>query len=95
MPIAYHRSSDGALEAVTSTKGVWWRNLREQQEIWVVHRGAVRQARVEVITGDAAAITKALRSRDACRRLLVPAAIEQTVLLRIHLLPSPDKVGRP
>ena len=87
VPIAYHRTRDGVIEAVTSTKGVWWRNLRAMPECSVVHRGKVQQARVEVVIGDAEVIARVLRSRDLCRRLLLPASVQQTALLRVQLLP--------
>ncbi len=93
VPIAYHCSRDGVIEAVTSTKGVWWRNLRGVQEISVVYRGAVWRARVEVVVGDAEVIAKALRSRDLCRRLLLPASLQHTVLLRVKLLPRAGPEG--
>jgi len=87
VPIAYHRTRDGVIEAVTSAKGVWWRNLRGVPEISVVYRGALRRAKVEVVVGDAEVIARALRSRDLCRRLLLPASVQQTALLRVQLLP--------
>ena len=85
VPLAYHRAADGVVEAVTSSKGTWWRNLGSEQQISVVFRGTKRPATIEVVRNDEQVVGRALRSRDLLRRFLVPAAIEQTVLLRIHL----------
>ena len=86
VPLAYHLAADGAIEAVTSRGGGWWRNLRGGAEQSALFRGAWWHVRVDVVEADAGAIVVALRSRDACRRLLVSVAPDKTVLLRIHLL---------
>ncbi|MBI4203168.1 MAG: hypothetical protein HY532_08670 [Chloroflexi bacterium] len=94
VPVAYHRPGQGVIEAFTSRGGVWWQNFRSTSDIAIVFRGAARRARIEVVLDDREAIEKALRSRDLCRRLLVPVSIDKTVLLRLHLLPSaPAKTG--
>ena len=91
VPIAYRRADDGALEAVTSAYGVWWRNLEGGAPVSVLYRGRLLPARVEVVRaeaensgGEAAdAIQRGLDARDPVRRALVLAAPHETVLLRV------------
>ena len=85
VPLAFHRSKDGALEVVTSIRGFWWRNLRGVDQASVTFRGRERLARVELVEEDVEAICAALDSRDFSRRMLVPVSPDQTVLLRFHL----------
>ena len=87
VPVVYHRGEDGALEAITSRRGVWWRNLRGGADITVLLRGRDCRACVEVVEDDLDTIEHALRSRDLLRRLLVTVPPDDCVLLRVH--PSP------
>ena len=48
-PVAYRRADDGALEALTSVHGAWWRNLESGAPATVVHRGRTVPARVDVV----------------------------------------------
>ena len=91
VPIAYRRADDGALEAVTSVYGRWWRNLEGGAPVSVLHQGRVLPARVEVVRvgaddadGEAAAaIQRGLDRRDFIRRALVLVPARETVLLRV------------
>lgn len=87
VPLAFHRAKDGALEVVTSVKGLWWRNLRGVNEVSVTFRGRERLARVELVEEDVEAIQAALDTRDLYRRTMVPVTPDQTVLLRFHIQP--------
>ena len=87
VPVVYHRGEDGVLEAITSRRGVWWRNLRGGADITVLLRGRDCRACVEVVEDDLDTIEHALRSRDPLRRLLVTVPPDDCVLLRVH--PSP------
>ena len=90
-PVAYHRADDGALEALTSVYGKWWRNLESGAPVTVLHRGRSAAARVDVVRmggpadpeASAEAIRRALASRDLFRRALMPAPVAETVLLRV------------
>ncbi len=90
-PVAYHRADDGALEAVTSVYGKWWRNLESGAPVTVLHRGRTAPARVDVVRMGASAdpeasarlIASALASRDLPRRALMPTPVAETVLLRV------------
>ncbi len=90
-PVAYRRAEDGALEAVTSVHGKWWRNLESGAPVTVLHRGRAAPARVDVVRmgasadseADAEAIRRALASRDLFRRVLMPTPVAETVLLRV------------
>ncbi|MCH7656101.1 MAG: hypothetical protein IIC95_09015 [Chloroflexi bacterium] len=75
------------LEAITSRRGVWWRNLRGGADITVLLRGRDCRACVEVVEDDLDTIEHALRSRDLLRRLLVTVPPDDSVLLRVHPLP--------
>ncbi|MDE2764930.1 MAG: hypothetical protein OXI25_00670 [Chloroflexota bacterium] len=91
VPIAYRRADDGALEAVTSVYGRWWRNLEDGAPVSVLHQARMLPARVEVVrvgAGDAdgeaeAAIQHGLDRRDFIRRALVLIPARETVLLRV------------
>ena len=48
-PVAYRRADDGALEALTSVHGAWWRNLESGALATVVHCGRAVPARVDVV----------------------------------------------
>ena len=85
VPLAYHRRGGGMLEAVTSRRGRWWRNLVSHPNAEAVYRGRTHAAHVDVIVDDLASIEQALRSRDVWRRWLVPVVAQDTVLLRITL----------
>ena len=87
VPVVYRRGEDGVLEAITSRRRMWWRNLRVGADITVLLRGRDCRARVEVIEDDFDTIEYALRSRDALRRLLVTVPPGDSVLLRVHPLP--------
>ena len=87
VPVVYHRGEDGVLEAITSRRGVWWRNLRGGADITVLLRGRDCRACVEVVEDDLDTIEYALRSRDLLRRLLVTVPPGDSVLLRVHPLP--------
>ncbi len=87
VPVVYRRGEDGVLEAITSRRGVWWRNLRGGADVTVLLRGRDCRARVEVVEDDLDAIEHALRSRDVLRRLLVTVPPDDGVLLRVHPLP--------
>ena len=87
VPVVYHRGEDGVLEAITSRRGVWWRNLRGGADVTVLLRGRDCRARVEVVEDDLDTIEHALRSRDMLRRLLVAVPPDDGVLLRVHPLP--------
>ena len=52
VPVVYHRGEDGVLEAITSRRGVWWRNLRGGADITVLLRGRDCRACVEVVEDD-------------------------------------------
>ena len=90
-PVAYRRADDGALEALTSVHGAWWRNLESGAPATVVHRGRTVPARVDVVrTGASAqpeasaeAVRRALASRDLPRRAMMPVPPAETVLLRV------------
>lgn len=90
-PVTYRRADDGALEAVTSVYGRWWRNLESGAAVTVLHRGRTAPARVDVVrTGgpadpeaSAEAIRRALDSRDLFRRALMPTPVAEAVLLRV------------
>ena len=88
VPVVYRRGEDGVLEAITSRRGVWWRNLRGGTEVTVLLRGRERAARVELVEDDLGLMERALRSRDLLRRLLVTVPPDDGVLLRLHLLPA-------
>ena len=90
VPVIYHRGDDGTLEAVTSRRGVWWRNLRGGTEVTVLLRGQERAARVEVVEDDIDTLARAMRSRDVLRRLLIDVPPGDGVLLRLRLLPAPE-----
>lgn len=91
VPIAYSRAEDGALEAVTSVHGAWWRNLEGDARVSVLLGGRVLPARVEVVRvrgedadgAAAAAVQRGLDGRDAIRRALVLIPPHETVLLRV------------
>ena len=91
VPIAYSRADDGALEAVTSAHGVWWRNLEGGAPVSVLHQGRLLPAHVDVVRvraedtdGEAAAaIQRGLDRRDPVRRALVLIPPHETVLLRV------------
>ena len=91
VPIAYNRADDGALEAVTSAHGVWWRNLEGGAPVSALHVGLLLPARVDVVRvraedtdGEAAAaIQRGLDRRDPIRRALVLIPPHETVLLRV------------
>ncbi|MEX0761019.1 MAG: hypothetical protein WD333_01075 [Dehalococcoidia bacterium] len=84
VPVAYHRAADGVIEAVTSTRGRWWKNLRSDAEASVLIKGKERRARVEILVDNDEAITKILASRDRCRKMLMPISPSDTVVLRVH-----------
>lgn len=94
-PIAYRRSDDGALEALTSVHGAWWRNLESGELTTVVHCGLTVPARVDVVLGcdstQAEAVSRALASRDLPRRAMMPVPPAETVLLRIWPSPGADR----
>ena len=98
-PVAYRRADDGALEALTSVHGAWWRNLESGAPATVVHRGRTVPARVHVVRtfasaqpeASAEAVRRALASRDLPRRAMMPVPPAETVLLRVW--PS-DGTGR-
>lgn len=91
VPIAYSRAEDGALEAVTSVHGAWWRNLEGAASVSVLLGGRVLPARVEVVRvrgedadgAAAAAVQRGLDGRDAIRRALVLIPPREAVLLRV------------
>lgn len=90
VPVAFHRDREGVLEALTSPKGRWWRNLRGLATVNVVYRGRMRSAPIELVE-DAAAKQFALSRRDWCRRFLTPLRPEQTVLIRLSISDSQSR----
>ena len=94
VPVVYRRGAEGVLDAITSRRGMWWRNLRGDGEVTVLLRGRERAARVEVIEDDLGTVERAMRSRDPLRRLLVTLPPDDGVLLRIHLLPATNAGSR-
>ena len=90
-PVAYRRADDGALEALTSVHGAWWRNLEPGALGTVVYCGRTVPARVDVVLAcastqpeaSAEAVRRALASRDLPRRAMMPVPPAETVLLRI------------
>ena len=85
MPVVYHRTGDGVFEAITSRRGVWWRNLRGATGVTVLLRGRDLPAWVEVVEDDLDVIDHALGARDVVRRLLVTVPPGDGVLLRVHV----------
>ncbi len=93
-PVTYRRADDGALEAVTSVYGRWWRNIESGAPVTVLHRGRSAAARVDVVRmggraepeASAEAIRRALDSRDLFRRALMPTPVAETVLLRVWVI---------
>lgn len=85
IPLAYHRDFDGALEAVTTRQGRWWRNLADGDVVQVLHKGRRRKAWLELSVGDTTRIQAALDRRERWRRALLPFIPDRTVLLRLNL----------
>ena len=91
VPATYRYAPDGALEALTSTRRGWWRNLDGNAGVTILYRGQLHSVRVEVVRTDGSApageheeaIRRALASRDLILRAVMPAPVEETVLLRI------------
>ena len=84
VPFTFSLASDTTVQFVTSRKGVWWRNLRGGVEAELLSRGRWRPAHAETIE-DLDAIRDALDERDMARRLVLPVAPEDGVLVRITL----------
>ena len=102
-PVAYRRADDGALEALTSVHGAWWRNLEPGALATVVHCGRAVPARIDVVLAcastepeaSAEAVRRALASRDLPRRAMMPVPPAETVLLRIWPTPGTDRSPGP
>ena len=93
VPVTYNPAPDGTLEVVTSPRGRWWRNL-DGAAASVVFKGKEQPARVDVIVDDPEVVTRALDSRDRCRRVLMLVPPERAVLLRFRLMPGAEGRGR-
>ncbi|MFW6175162.1 MAG: hypothetical protein ACOC5K_05215 [Chloroflexota bacterium] len=75
------------MQAATSAKAVWWRNLQGVEQMHVVFKGRCRTAELEILH-DESAVAQALRSRDIVRRALMPVSPAETVILQLRILPE-------
>ena len=90
VPVMCRPSGGEALHALTSARGLWWRNIESGVPTTVYYRGREREARIDVVRGlDAPSeVQRALASRGVVARTLVALPASESVLLRVWL--SPD-----
>ena len=88
VPVTCRPASGGALHAMTSARALWWRNIASGAQATVYYRGREHEARIDVVRGvdDPSEVERALASRGAIARALVPLPTSETVLLRVWLL---------
>lgn len=89
VPVTCRPSGGGALHALTSARGHWWRNIASGAPATVYYRGREHEARIDVVRGvdDPSEVERALASRGAVARALVALPASETVLLRVSLSP--------
>ena len=87
VPVTCRQSGGEALHALTSARGLWWRNIASGAPATVYYRGHEREARIDVVRGvDAPSeVERALASRGVIARTLVALPASESVLLRVWL----------
>ena len=87
VPVTCRSSGDGALRALTSARGLWWRNVESGGPAMVYYRGHEREACIDVVRGVDAPpeVERALASRGVVARTLAGVPASESVLLRVWL----------
>ncbi len=87
VPVTCRPSGGEALHALTSVRGLWWRNIASGAPATVYYRGREREARIDVVRGVDAPleVERALASRGVVARTLVALPASESVLLRVWL----------
>ena len=83
VPINY-RKSPGDIWMMTYRRRLWWRNLRQIDELPVFFKGKKLVTKPEVVTDNLDVIARSLTERSRLLRCLVRATPEESVLIRLR-----------